>query len=327
MKIMAHAVIRGDIIGSKKLEPKLKRKLYSELDVFLKALGKREKINIKNEVNFGDWFQYYVDQPENALRYALLIKCFLRSFNLEYNSNISSKYTNKPEEPSGNYGKGDLAAKLIIDARVAIGVGGIEFLSKRIGTSDGEAFQLSGTLLDKIKITNATIAIDVGQVKRNEELRVEMELLDNLLKRTTPSQCQVILYKLQKKKEFDIANKLEIKQSAVNQRSTNAGWRAIEATVERFENIAKEMENDPFSYEEKIRILQYLIKQQDKPISLNDLSINLNLKESNKLYNLVQEFFLNGFVAERQKIVRGKEMQFYKSQFINSFSKSIEQPA
>jgi hypothetical protein len=222
---MKVAVISGDIINSGKLPVKQREVLYKKLEAFLKKLGKKGEY-FKGETNQGDWFQCLVDHPQEALRYALIIKTYLKSFH--ESELVIAKI------PKGK----KVEASISIDARISLGIGNVDFIGARLGSSDGEAFRISGRLLDKIKKTNHSL---IGGVDKEEKLNGELEnllvMLDLILSKTTSLQCQVIMRKLLGKKETEIAKELHILQSAVNQRSTAAGWNAIESAVNRFETI------------------------------------------------------------------------------------------
>lgn len=222
---MKIAVISGDIIESGKLPPKERQFLYKKFEAFLKKLGQKAS-GFRGETNQGDYFQCLVNDPAQALRYAIIIRSYLRSFT-ETELELSKAMKTK---------KG--LSGLTIDARIALGIGQADFISNRLGASDGPAFRLSGRLLDKIKKTNHSLA---GEVEKDEavtgELQTLLHLLDFILSKTTALQCQVIYQKLVGKKETEIAEGLHILQSAVNQRSTASGWNAIEAAVKRFETV------------------------------------------------------------------------------------------
>ena len=134
--------------------------------------------------------------------------------------------------------KGILLPTWIFDARIAIGIGNVDLLANRLAGSGGEAFQLSGHLLDKIKNKKQSLAISTND-QFKEELETEFILLDALISKTTALQCEVINRKLLGYTEIEIAKKLDIMQSAVNQRSNSGNWNAIESMIKRFEIIYK----------------------------------------------------------------------------------------
>jgi hypothetical protein len=224
---MIKAVITGDIIESSKLKPKNKAWLSEVLRRTLKVWDK--DFTMKSELYRGDSFQCLLKKPVDALRVSLLIKTYIKSLNP---SEIYDIYKRKnPQSP-----KTVLNTQWLFDTRLAIGIGEVDLEMKSIATSDGEAFYISGRLLDEIKNSKLTIAIRTSDVY-NDELETELILLDNIISRTTALQCEVINLKLLGYTEIKIAKKLEIQQSAVNQRSNSAGWHAIDKMVKRFELI------------------------------------------------------------------------------------------
>ena len=217
---MKSGVITGDIVDSSKISPKVREALYKGLEAYFKILENKKK-GFKAETNQGDWFQAYCKDVSQILRYALLIKTWLKSFPVE-DGNLKFK----KEMPKS------------VDARMTLGIGEVDFLSSRLGNSDGAAFRLSGRLLEKIKKTSRTLAVEVEDKKEiNQELEVMFQMLDFIIGKTTSLQCQVIHRKLQGMKETEIAAELKILQSAVNQRSTAAGWNVIETALNRFEFV------------------------------------------------------------------------------------------
>jgi len=112
----------------------------------------------------------------------------------------------------------------------------MQLTSSRLASSGGEAFQLSGKLLDKMKGKKQTLAVATND-KFQQELELEFILLDAILSKTTALQCEVINLKLLGYTETEIAKRLNVKQSAVNQRSISGNWNAIESMIKRFEKI------------------------------------------------------------------------------------------
>lgn len=214
------AVVTGDIVNSTSMELKERTWLLTEISNFLKILDKEN--NTKSETFRGDSFQVLVHMPEQALKMALLIKTFIRSL---------EKHIFKTIKKTQAINSTDL-----YDARVAIGVGEIDKLAKKLAVSSGIAFTLSGHTLDKLKGKKQAIAISTDD-HFNGELETASILLDAIISKTTAAQCLVIHKKLLGITEIEIAKDLGIKQSAVNQRSIAGNWNAIDAMVKRFEKI------------------------------------------------------------------------------------------
>jgi hypothetical protein len=224
---MINAIITGDIIHSTKLEAKYRTILFERIAHSLKQWDK--KFNMRSETFRGDSFQCLITKPEIALRIVLIQKTFIRSLNPSELYNVSNQ--NKPRNQ-----KKVILPTWILDARIAIGIGNVDHISNRLASSGGEAFQLSGQLLDTLKGKRQSIAIATND-KFQDELETEFKLLDAIISKTSALQCQVILYKLLGLTEHQIAEKLNINQSAVNQRSTNGNWNAIETMLNRYEKI------------------------------------------------------------------------------------------
>jgi DNA-directed RNA polymerase specialized sigma subunit len=64
-------------------------------------------------------------------------------------------------------------------------------------------------------------------------------LVDALIQKWTQNQAELVLYKLQDKKEEEIATQLNISQSAVNQRTKTAQWHAVEKLITYFEKTVE----------------------------------------------------------------------------------------
>ena len=77
--------------------------------------------------------------------------------------------------------------------------------------------------------------------KLNAVITTILGFIDVLMSKATSKQCEVVYHKLLGMSEDAIAEKLSIRQSAVNQHSTNAGWNAIERSVKYFNTLFKEM--------------------------------------------------------------------------------------
>lgn len=224
---MKKAVITGDIIHSTRMEEESRKLLSKAIARFLKEL--EQVFKVRSEMFRGDSFQCLVPEVEDALLVALLIKTRIRSLNPSVLHRGKAK--GKPLKS-----KAVSFTTWVLDARLAIGIGEVPKTVKELATASSEAFFLSGNLLDEMKRRKQALDIDTND-KYLEELETEMLLLDNIIAKTTAMQCEVIHWKLCSLSEIDIANKLGIGQSAVNQRSNAGSWNAIRMMVERFETI------------------------------------------------------------------------------------------
>lgn len=219
---MLQAVITGDLIDSTKLPPAAVALLFEKLERTVKTIPATSGLQL--EIYRGDGFQCQVKNAGHGLRTALLLKTFFRSYPVGIPANQVRKKN------------GATTPRHIMDARMALSVGPVENQTKRLATSNGMAFQLSGRLLDQLKGSRQHFTIGSSD-QFNAEWQTESILLDALLARTSPQQCQVIYAKLNGRTETEIATSLQIGQSAVNQRAASGNWHAINAMLERFEEV------------------------------------------------------------------------------------------
>lgn len=126
------------------------------------------------------------------------------------------------------------------DIRLGIGIGTVDFIKKnKISSSDGEAFRLSGEALDHLLQGQQRIELKTIDPRIDEQWEPSVLLLDALMQKWTQNQAELVLYKLQDRKEEEIASRLNVTQSAVNQRTKTAQWQAIEKLILYFEKTMK----------------------------------------------------------------------------------------
>lgn len=128
--------------------------------------------------------------------------------------------------------------------RLAIGYGELSRYSPKNGIIDGDAIYLSGREIsgettynkERIVIKN-TLFFASKDESLNKNFQPLLALLDVLISKATSRQCEVLYLKLMNNQEDDIAKRLGIGQSAVNQHSTSVGWNAIEEAVNYYKMI------------------------------------------------------------------------------------------
>jgi hypothetical protein len=225
MKNMNYAVITGDIIHSTKLS---NNNIVTLINNIKEALFEWSK-NYKMRVEFyrGDSFQCLLGKPNISLRVALIIKTYIRSLNPSELFNIE-KHSDRGKKIPMIY------TNWLLDARITIGIGAADLSGGNLANSHGDAFTLSGRLLDDMKESKRSFGIATSD-NFHSEFFMESLLLDTIIAKTTALQCQVINLKLLGYTELEIAKKLKIAQSAVNQRSISGNWNAIDAMVKYFE--------------------------------------------------------------------------------------------
>ena len=227
-----HGIITGDIVSSREIDVPIRERLFDDIGVLLKEL-KKQWIN-SYETYRGDSLQCEVKSPEYALRVALIIRSFFRAyFPDELKPKVFLKKGIKSVPTKGYFATN-------FDVRLGIGIGTVDFIKKnKITSSDGEAFRFSGEALDNLAQGTQRMAVKTLNTAFNEQIEPPVLLLDALIQKWTQNQAELVLYKLQDKKEDEIAAKLKITQSAVNQRTKTAQWVAIEKLVLYFEKTVK----------------------------------------------------------------------------------------
>lgn len=181
------AVITGDLVNSRQISIEKREEIYAYMEWSYSCFVIQRGCftDFKLEFFRGDSFQLLVENPEMALRVALFLRARLRAAygkkNLQEEPWLS-KYTQK----SGN--------KKLWDARMSIGIGDMEYRSKSVITSDGEAFVLSGHELDKMK-SNERLSIKMQGVDEcslmQSQFNTLLRMSDALVQGWTEAQSQL----------------------------------------------------------------------------------------------------------------------------------------
>lgn len=195
------AVITADMVNSTRFSEEQTNHWLKELIEKLVETNP-EKWLLTPEVYRGDSFQAVLKNPEEVLGVAILSRALMKSY--------------APQA----------------DIRIAIGIGTADLITDRPGTSDGEAFRLSGRLADHIRQQKARIAIALPQ--NSETLSATLDLLETVIEGWTVAQSEVIAALLQQKTVTQIAEMFSISQPAVSQRVAAAKWWAIESCLNAF---------------------------------------------------------------------------------------------
>lgn len=195
------AVITADMVNSTQFSREESTAWLEELLAILHQ-NQAFKWALKPEIYRGDSFQAVLKSPDEAMRMAILARACMRK-----------------HAPNA-------------DMRVAIGIGHTEQLTDRPGTSDGEAFRLSGHLADTIRQQKARIGIALP--RPSEPLSATLDLLETVIESWTSAQSQVIEALLLGKNVTQIAEMISISQSAASQRVASSKWWAIDSFLATF---------------------------------------------------------------------------------------------
>lgn len=201
------------------------------------SLGRDDLLDLSNEVAWcfadakhyascqfwgrlvkGDTIECCLQNPNLALRLALLLKCRIKAWAGELN--CSSALQN-------------------LGIRFSIGVGNMRIVDPQIDIMDGEAIYIAGRNLNKLSGMSYTSAFGFVADDRNltELINISISLLDDLINSMSAKQSAVIYHLLLGRNQTEIAKLLFISQSSVNSRAQKAGWRLIADTLRVYEHI------------------------------------------------------------------------------------------
>lgn len=225
---MNYSVISGDIVSSTSLNNEDRKFVEENLQSLLAEL--KQEFNVYGRIIKGDYLECVVPNPSEGLQVALAIKSFVKAIDVD-----TKKY--KKEDNRVKQFK-------IHGVRLAIGYGELSRYKPEEGIIDGEAIYFSGREIsgettynkERIVIKN-TMFFASKDENLNRSLKPLLALLDVLMGKATSRQCEVLYLKLMKNPEEEIAKRLGIGQSAVNQHSTSVGWNAIEEAVNYFKFV------------------------------------------------------------------------------------------
>ncbi len=213
------AVLTGDLVDSSSYSQPHMDAIIQRLNLEFKTIVDDSSANSLNFSMFrGDSFQGITENLSSALVLALRIKALVNSYSEEGNGRNKTPIT---------------------DIRISIGIGEGHYDTKTIHISNGEAFQLSGRILDEMKAKNETIRLTTSVSEVNEEFLVHMRMLDSLISRWSISSAEVVYFLLNNYKERAIADKLNRSQAAINLRKKASGWEEIKILLNRYERVIK----------------------------------------------------------------------------------------
>lgn len=206
------AIITGDLVNSTKMTAEERTDMLQLLQSLPECMSPICKTNI--EIFRGDGFQLKITEPNHALQIALAIRAIIRA--------------NKFKNNNGQW-----------DARIAIGIGTLDYETDSLSTSDGEAFRLSGRSLDLIG--NSRLIIETPWEGVNKELMVSTLFADDVVSSWTTSQSRIMFEKLVKNRsQEEIGNKLGVTRQMVSKTLKAAKEILISVYINRFEELINE---------------------------------------------------------------------------------------
>lgn len=203
------AIITGDIIDSTKLSSDDRAVMLDVLRSIPSVLSSIQDVSL--DIFRGDSFQIGIAEVREVLRAVLAIRSYLRSHKME-------------------------SAKMLLDARLAIGIGTLDYESDALSTSDGEAYRLSGKLLDGMGKSRVKIMTPWKCV--NDELELETAFADDIISSWTQSQSRIILLSLlTSHRHVDLSQRLGISRQMVDKSLKASKEELMRAYIRRFEKL------------------------------------------------------------------------------------------
>jgi len=214
-----YAVLTGDVVSSRGYRG-ARRALLDHLRGGFEVIATTfpEALARSFYVYRGDGFQGILSRPDQGLGAAIALRAHLRS------------------APAGAPGG--------MDARIAIGIGRVDYLpnSGEVSEADGEAFRLSGPILDASKKASQGLFVRTPDPQINSELEVEALLVDAITQRWTPPQAQAILAEMRGMNQREIAVALGVSAPAISKRLRVAGAFAIGRARKRFATLVQKLQ-------------------------------------------------------------------------------------
>lgn len=209
------AVIKGDIIGSRRIEEP-----EQWLKPLKKLLNKWGKTPEHWELVWGDFFQVEISDAALALKKAFEIKALIKSIA------INTKNTS------------------FLDVRLALGIGTKEYAAKRISESSGSAFVYAGEIFEQLKREKITLAIKSPWPEFDGEINLYLKLATTIMNKWSVSSAELVQYVLNKPNatQQQLGKIFGIKQNSVSGRYNRA--KASEM-LELIEMYCKKLNKQP----------------------------------------------------------------------------------
>ena len=212
------AALSADIVRSTSLSTEDLIVLRNEMKRFLDNCEK-DYPGFWARIVRGDSIECVVPEYKNVLRIAILMKLYVKT--IVHGFDCSDQLKKR-------------------GIRFSIGIGDIKYADKDDDIINGPAIYLSGRNLDTIsRMDTVFTAFELESAPRsfNNLMDSYVVLLSNLVDSYSAKQAEVVFYKLLGYKEIEISERLGIYQSAVNTRSTNAQWGALNTAIRNFERM------------------------------------------------------------------------------------------
>ncbi|MBR1502895.1 MAG: hypothetical protein IJ618_03310 [Prevotella sp.] len=207
------ATLSADIVDSTSLSAEDTVKLKEALESFFPVM-KSFCDDAWGRVVRGDSVECVIPDVAQSLRIALLLKCYVKTLELDTASSAMKK-------------KG---------IRVVIGLGSLRINDRNNGIIDGEAIYNSGRELDRLSGSDGITLSLVSSEMDVGGFSALCDVLGFVVTRATGKQCQVLYHLLLGETQMHIAKLLGLEQPTVNQHAAAVGWNAIQRALTKYES-------------------------------------------------------------------------------------------
>lgn len=212
-----YAAISADIVSSTSLSKAAMIELTEKLRDILSLL-ENQYDGFWGRVVKGDTIECIMPNAADAFEVAILLKAFVKSFVPKDGQGLKQFH---------KYG-----------LRVAIGLGEMKTVDKELDMLDGEAIYRSGRELSKlVGRSKFSFVISMENTEKEAALQLMFSLVNHLLNKATARKCEVLCERILSKDSSEVAQRMGISVSGVNQSLKDIGWELIEQVIIYYRKI------------------------------------------------------------------------------------------
>ena len=128
-----------------------------------------------------------------------------------------------------------------LDIRIGIGLGGETYIGAGVSESNGTAYQRSGRTLEELKENKVTLMLASADEEYNRTMNLILKLASDFMDDWSPVSAEMVFLSLSNPNESqqNLAEQLNIKQSAVSQRKKRARLNLVEDLLAYYERTIK----------------------------------------------------------------------------------------
>lgn len=131
-----------------------------------------------------------------------------------------------------------------LDIRIAIGLGEEDYRGEGVAQSNGSAYLRSGRMLEKLKSQKKNLGIESGHKSFDRNLNLMFDLASDFMDGWSSVSAEMVVYALRypELNQTEVADKLDIQQSAVSQRQKRARIGLMNDLLEHYNYALKELD-------------------------------------------------------------------------------------